>query len=95
MGVEFTQQTQKQTQQVEAFIQALMNSGDVIPELQVQPEGLDSSEPQKDAEASAQARLDPLLDLFRAKANLSPEEFQVELQKQRGAHTEATSAVSA
>ncbi|HTR65445.1 MAG TPA: PilZ domain-containing protein [Terriglobales bacterium] len=93
MGVEFAQGGAKQIQQVQAFIVALMSSGSEIPELQVQPEGLEASLPQP--AKSRAGHLDPLLDLFVSKAFLPAEEFQVELLKQRNHHTESEGAVNA
>jgi hypothetical protein len=39
MGIEFTQTTDAQRNQLERFIQALTNSNGVLPELLVEPEG--------------------------------------------------------
>ena len=86
MGVEFTQKTQQQREHVEKFIQALMNGNGAMPDLLVEPEGLES-----DSNAGLQ-RLDvddPLVELFHNKSALSVEEFQVQLRKQRGAVVEA------
>ena len=41
MGIEFTQTTDAQRNQLERFIQALTNSNGALPELLVEPEGLD------------------------------------------------------
>ena len=84
MGVEFTQSTPEQHSQVEKFIHSLMNAGNVLPELLVEPEGLESSRPEPPAQASEGE--DPLLDLFRNKASLPPEVFLNELRKQRSTH---------
>ena len=70
-----------------------VNSGGTLPDLLVQPEGIDNQdearpEPIDEAE-------DPLLDLFRQKAELSGEEFHVELRKQRGASRAAEAVVPA
>jgi hypothetical protein len=83
MGVEFTQSTPQQRQHVEAFIQALANRKGVIPEILVQPEGLDSGETAKAPKLPAGIE-DPLLQLFRKAGILSLAEFQSELRKQRG-----------
>ncbi len=45
MGVEFTQTTEAQREQLEKFINVLTNSRGVLPELLVEPEGLETSEP--------------------------------------------------
>jgi DNA-binding response OmpR family regulator len=89
MGLEFSRKTEQQQKQVESFIQALVSGGSV-PELFVQPEGLESGEDSSWADASLP--LDPLVQLFRTKADLPLDEFQRELQKQRGAPTPAESA---
>ncbi|MGH9530483.1 MAG: PilZ domain-containing protein [Terriglobales bacterium] len=96
MGVEFTQKTGIQKEQVERFIQTLTGSNGVVPDLMVQPESLDVSD-----ESSVQNQVvadtdDPLLDLFLKKSTLTPQAFQVELSKQRGSHSqpEAASAAS-
>ena len=44
MGVEFTQTTEPQREHLEKFIHALTNSNGVLPELMVEPEGLDNTE---------------------------------------------------
>jgi CheY-like chemotaxis protein len=89
MGVEFTQKTSEQRNHVEKFIHALMNAGETLPELMVEPEGLEG-------EAGADAKHtglgvtseleDPLLDLFQHKASLPSELFLNELRKQRRSH---------
>src|ERR1051325_11501998 len=91
MGVEFTRNTDEQRQQVETFLQTLMQSGTGVPELLVQPEGL---EPMEASTVSETALEDPLLELFRTKASVPVEVFQEELRKQRGnqEHTQSASA---
>ena len=81
MGVEFTRNTDDQRRQVETFLQTLMKSGDGVPELLVKPEGLEPIEASTPTETALE---DPLLELFRTKANLPAETFQQELRKQRG-----------
>jgi hypothetical protein len=83
MGIEFAQTTERQRNDLEKFIQALSNSNGVLPELLVEPEGLDSSDPVS-APKSGTGVEDPLLDLFRKKGDLAPAAFQTELSKQRG-----------
>jgi CheY-like chemotaxis protein len=83
LGIEFTQHTLQQKQRVEKFIQTLVKSGGTVPNLLVQPEGIDNHDdalPESGEEGD-----DPLLDLFRQKADLSSEDFHRELRKQRGA----------
>jgi c-di-GMP-binding flagellar brake protein YcgR len=83
MGVEFTQTTPQQRQHVEAFIHALANRKGVVPEILVQPEGLDSGEPANTPKVPAGTE-DPLLELFRKAWSVSPADFRAELRKQRG-----------
>jgi CheY-like chemotaxis protein len=93
MGIVFNQKTPEQHRQVENFIQALMNSNGVAPELFVEPDGL---EPASTTLLSAPTKEidDPLLDLFEHKSDLPTEEFLEELRKQRSSepveHAEST-----
>jgi c-di-GMP-binding flagellar brake protein YcgR len=86
MGVEFTQTTEQQRGHLEKFIHVLTNSKGVLPELMVEPEGLDNHESPTEPEThKAQGGPeDPLLELFRRRAELTHETFQAELRKQRG-----------
>lgn len=87
MGVEFRQATAEQRNHVEKFIHTLMKAGDLLPELLVEPEGLEVSSTQA-RESSRQATEvdDPLLELFQQKASLPAELFLNELRKQRSTH---------
>lgn len=87
MGVEFRQATAEQRNHVEKFIHTLMKAGDLLPELLVEPEGLEVSSTQA-RESSRQATEvdDPLLELFQQKASLPAELFLNELRKQRSNH---------
>jgi CheY-like chemotaxis protein len=91
MGVEFTQGTTEQHSHVERFIQTLMKAGDVLPDLLVEPEGLESSPIADKPPAQPSDIEDPLLDLFHNKATLSAELFLNELRKQRRTHPADTS----
>jgi len=86
MGVEFTQKTNEQRDHVEKFIHALMNSGTTLPELMVEPEGLESESSATTKQQSSPDVEDPLLDLFHQKASLPSELFLNELRKQRRSH---------
>jgi hypothetical protein len=88
MGVEFLKRTASQREQLDKFIQGLMNNPGAIPEILVQPEGLDGDEPRTGSDALVEAMEDPLLDLFRKKFNLPAEAFLSELRQQRGPHPE-------
>jgi hypothetical protein len=83
MGVEFLRRTPPQRAQLEKFIQGLMNNPGVIPEIMVQPEGLDGDGPMS-GQAPPEASEDPLLDLFRKGSSLATETFLSELRQQRG-----------
>ena len=88
MGIEFAQSTESQRNDLEKFIQALTNTHGVLPDLMVEPEGLDIGDPVSPAKSGNSVE-DPLLDLFRKKTDLAPEAFQVELQKQRSPNPKA------
>jgi c-di-GMP-binding flagellar brake protein YcgR len=82
MGVEFTQATPEHRAAVERFLGVLHENSALMPELMVEPEGLET-------EPAARKTLpsdveDPLLQLFYGEA-LSTDEFHQALQKQRGA----------
>lgn len=94
MGVELTQNTIEQRHQVEKFIQALMNSNGALPELMVQPEGIETTEVALSISRDTDEVEDPLLDLFRIKSQLTTDEFQIELRKQRGTHTGAAAGAA-
>ena len=89
MGVAFSRKTAEQQKQVETFIQTLVG-GSSVPDLFVEPEGLESGEEAVAPDPSLPA--DPLTDLFRQKSDLPLDEFQRELQKQRGAPQPAAGA---
>ena len=84
MGVEFIQTTEAQREQLVKFINVLTNSRSVLPELLVEPEGLETSDPMPVNERKALTGMeDPLLELFRRRAEFSPEGFQIALRQQR------------
>jgi c-di-GMP-binding flagellar brake protein YcgR len=80
MGVEFTQATPEHRAAVEKFLGVLSDNRTLLPELLVEPEGLES-EPIPIKEGPAEAD-DPLLQLFRGEP-LSAEAFEDALRKQR------------
>ena len=82
MGVEFTQKTTQQREHVEKFIHTLTTSGGAPPDLLVEPEGFDNGELTA-LDRNIDEPYDPLLDLFRNKAELDTEPFLTELRKQR------------
>ena len=90
MGVEFTQKTAAQRSHVEKFIHALMGAGNVLPELLVEPEGLEAGSLVPDNIARNSDVEDPLLDLFQQKASLPTDLFLSELRKQRRSHIDSS-----
>jgi c-di-GMP-binding flagellar brake protein YcgR len=89
LGIEFTKRTPQQRERVQKFIQTLVETHGVLPDLLVQPEGIDNLELEHSGPELGDEAEDPLLDLFRQKAELSSEEFGFELRKQRGTHPAA------
>ncbi len=83
MGVEFTQATPEHRVALEKFLEVLVQNRTLMPDLLVEPEGLES-EPQSTRLATHIE--DPLLELFYG-AHLSAEEFHEVLRKQRTAQT--------
>ena len=81
MGVEFTQATAEHRAAVEKFLGVLNENRTLLPELLVEPEGLES-EPSMDQSPTAKTE-DPLLQLFRGNS-LTADEFHEALRKQRG-----------
>ena len=84
MGVEFTQHTSTQRSRVEEFIQTLVNTEGAVPDLEVRPDAIDNSAAAFSPERMGSDHGDPLLSLFRTRAELSADAFQAELRKQRG-----------
>jgi hypothetical protein len=89
MGVEFTRHSPAARAQVEAFIEVLVNTAGAVPEIQVLPDAIDNSPSVFSQERIGSDRGDPLLFLFRSKAELPAEIFYSELRKQRRAHQPA------
>jgi DNA-binding response OmpR family regulator len=87
MGIEFTQGTSSQQTRVQGFIQTLVNNTGAVPDLQVRPDTIDSSAPVLSTE-HAESYHDPLLSLFQIGTDLSTDQFQAELCKQRGIEEE-------
>jgi CheY-like chemotaxis protein len=81
MGVIFTQKTSEQREEVEKFIHTLMESNGVVPELLVQPDGLEPFSQELITPVPDGA--DPLVELFQTKSFLPTMEFLKELRKQR------------
>jgi c-di-GMP-binding flagellar brake protein YcgR len=85
MGVEFTQTTPEHRAGLERFLGVLTDNRDVLPELLVEPEGLEPDERFISSREGGSAESeDPLLGLFRNQASLSADSFLEQLHKQRG-----------
>lgn len=82
MGVEFTQRTTEHRAVVQKFLTTLSENHNAVPELLVEPEGLETEVETKIFSEAGEE--DPLLALFRKQSELPAEAFQGELQKQRG-----------
>ncbi|MFZ0814525.1 MAG: PilZ domain-containing protein [Candidatus Sulfotelmatobacter sp.] len=93
MGVEFTQTTPEHRDLLERFLGRLAENPNVLPELLVEPEGLETEPGQNSraAEPSHEAA-DPLLHLFRNHEGLDADMFLMELRKQRGVTVGAAGA---
>jgi len=81
MGVEFTQPTSDHHAALEKFLGVLTENRGLLPELLVEPEGLD---PQLPAIAPSHREADPLLDLFYRDPQ-PIDAFEQALRQQRGA----------
>jgi c-di-GMP-binding flagellar brake protein YcgR len=93
MGVEFTQTTPEHRAALEKFVGVLTENRDLLPELLVEPEGLELEPgPVSNLEAGSAEADDPLLGLFRNQAALPADAFLAQLHKQRGVITSAASA---
>jgi len=80
MGVEFTQTTSEHRAAVERFLGVLTANKSILPELLVEPEGLDSELPA--SHRSAPDPTDPLLHLFYGEP-ISADAFHEALRQQR------------
>ncbi|HUA16607.1 MAG TPA: PilZ domain-containing protein [Verrucomicrobiae bacterium] len=92
MGVEFTQTTREHRAAVEQFLQVLSENRALLPEMFVEPEGLEAEANTR--KAAAAGGDDPLLQLFYGEP-LSPEAFQDALRKQRAVPQEIAGSAAA
>jgi c-di-GMP-binding flagellar brake protein YcgR len=81
MGVEFTQATPEHRAAVEKFLGVLTENRSLMPELLVQPDGLETDSSMNKPPADTD---DPLLQLFYGES-LTSEQFREEMHKQRAA----------
>jgi c-di-GMP-binding flagellar brake protein YcgR len=85
MGVEFIQSTPEHRGLLEKFLSLLTDNRDVLPELLVEPEGLETEGTHALLTSTASGDSeDTLLGLFRSQAALTADAFLTELRKQRG-----------
>jgi c-di-GMP-binding flagellar brake protein YcgR len=84
MGVEFTQTTAEHRALLEKFLRLLTENREVLPELLVEPEGLETESSNPSLSPAGADPEDTLLGLFRSPAALSADAFLAELRKQRG-----------
>lgn len=93
MGVEFTQKTPEHRALLEKFLSVLTENRNVLPELLVEPEGLETEPGQSSGSpATIFETEDTLLGLFRNQAALPTDSFLTELRKQRGLAAAAVTA---
>ncbi len=89
MGMEFLQSTTEQREQAQRMIKILRASADKSPELQVEPDGLETSSPDDSVDAFQASATkvpgteDALVDLFRRKFEVPVETFLQQLRAQR------------
>jgi c-di-GMP-binding flagellar brake protein YcgR len=96
MGVEFTKTTPEHRTLLEKFLSLLTENRDVLPELLVEPEGLEAeAQPAAQVSAVSSESEDLLLGLFRTQGALPAEAFLAELRKQRGPIISAANAAAA
>jgi DNA-binding response OmpR family regulator len=91
MGVEFLRSTAEQRDQVLRMITTLRANGDQSPQLQVEPDGLETSSPDSSVamfqsyEGENSSAEDALLDLFRQKSETPVDAFLEQMRAQRHA----------
>ena len=91
MGVEFTQATPEHRAAVERFLGVLTGNRTLLPELLVEPEGLEAESTAKPPSADID---DPLLELFYGES-LTAEQFHEAMRKQRATPPAETDGGSA
>ncbi len=89
MGMEFLQSTAEQREQAQRMIKTLRANADKSPELQVEPDGLETSSPDDSVDAfpasasKVSGSGDALLDLFRRKFEVPVETFLQQMRERR------------
>ena len=85
MGVEFIQATSEQQDRIHQIVEHLRGQQDGVPELQVAPDGLETSPSTMETAAQASGTDDALVDLFRHKSQVPIEIFLQHMEQQRQA----------
>jgi len=93
MGVEFIQNTAEHRTLLEKFLSLLNENRDLLPELLVEPEGLETDAQKSEIPVESEETEDALIGLFRKQSSLPADSFLAELRKQRG--LAATAGVTA
>jgi hypothetical protein len=87
--MEFLQSTAEQREQAQRMIKTLRANADKSPELQVEPDGLETSSPDDSVDAfpasasKVSGSGDALLDLFRRKFEVPVETFLQQMRERR------------
>jgi CheY-like chemotaxis protein len=85
MGVEFTQATPEHRALLEKFLSLLTDNREMLPELLVEPEGMEAESALSSTVLAASGEAeDTLIALFRNQTALPADSFLAELRKQRG-----------
>jgi CheY-like chemotaxis protein len=92
MGVEFMQATPQLRASLQKFLGVLTENRELVPELLVEPEGLELEAAETSRVNDVHAEEDPLLALFRNQSALPTDLFLAELRKQRGLVSAAASS---
>jgi c-di-GMP-binding flagellar brake protein YcgR len=92
MGIEFTQATAEHRAAVEKFLGVLHENRNLLPELLVEPEGLEAAP--GTTQSKSECADDPLLQLFYGES-LTAEQFHEAMRKQRGIPPEVTGSTPA
>jgi CheY-like chemotaxis protein len=85
MGVQFTRGESDAGTRLENFIQMLVTTEGAIPEVEVRPDIIDNTPGVFSGQHTGPDHGDALLALFQAGPDLLPDDFHIELRKQRGA----------
>ena len=85
MGVEFIRTASEQREQVQQMLEHLRSNQDRVPDLQVAPDGLETSPAETEVAPPASETEDALVDLFRQQSRVPVETFLQHMEEQRQA----------